>query len=686
MTTVAAGIKAALATIGFYDVHLRRSPFPGIAVLTYHGVRPEGATGDAMAFANLHVTAARLDEHMRVLRRLCTPISLEQFGEIAAGRMAAPPAAVLVTFDDGYRTVLTEALPVLERWDIPSAVFVCPDPIERQVRFWFDAVSAQHGDNRVCELKRVPYEEWRRAINAATMPVSADDPHAPLSVPELKQLARHPLITIGGHTMTHPLLASLPRERQLEEIRGCRLRLNEWLGTPVRWFAYPDGQPGADFLSETVQVVAEAGFEEGFAVGEQFTEPATMRYQQRRFTMLQSTTGVELSHRLSLTYPRNRESRSFTFPKLPLRDAALGVMSTMSGRHAALLPAQAADERSIADVRAPYRVAGDFLALEIGDRGRGVLAATFLPQNGASWSVDALPYDGPGALTLDLEAGVVHWNGEPRGSVTGGEAVASRRFDWHVTLTTEEGQRTRTTSHYVVRDGEVGSSYYNGDDYQCYEEESAEVHAEVVALAREHSAFGPVLEIGCATGGTLAALHAAGFNGYGIDFSQWAIERAAERLGPGRVWQCDIEQGELPAQVQSRGPFGMIVMAAVLEHFHQPFEVIARLTPLVVSGGSMIIITTNASSLSRRVFESDWEGYFDWTHHGVDAITPSTLRNALNVQGWDVASMHTWHVWDRSADPIHASLREWFSADARLRKLLHERELGDFITCVAKRR
>jgi hypothetical protein len=128
------------------------------------------------------------------------------------------------------------------------------------------------------------------------------------------------------------------------------------------------------------------------------------------------------------------------------------------------------------------------------------------------------------------------------------------------------------------------------------------------------------------------------------------------------------------------------VMAAVLEHFHQPYEVIARLTPLVASGGSIIIITTNASSLSRRVFESDWEGYFDWTHHGVDAITPSTLRNALNVQGWDVASLHTWHVWDRSADPIHASLREWFSADARLRKLLHERELGDFITCVAKRR
>jgi hypothetical protein len=42
-------------------------------------------------------------------------------------------------------------------------------------------------------------------------------------------------------------------------------------------------------------------------------------------------------------------------------------------------------------------------------------------------------------------------------------------------------------------------------------------------------------------------------------------------------------------------------------------------------------------------------------------------------------------VWDGNADPTHATLREWWASDARFRRLLTERDLGDLITCVATR-
>jgi hypothetical protein len=47
--------------------------------------------------------------------------------------------------------------------------------------------------------------------------------------------------------------------------------------------------------------------------------------------------------------------------------------------------------------------------------------------------------------------------------------------------------------------------------------------------------------------------------------------------------------------------------------------------------------------------------------------------------------LSTHSVWDGSADPVHETLRDWWVADARFRRLLTERDLGDFVTCVAVR-
>src|SRR5690606_22244971 len=48
---------------------------------------------------------------------------------------------------------------------------------------------------------------------------------------------------IGGHTITHPVLASLPDTEQWHEIAGCAERLEDELGEPMRIFSYPVGRP-----------------------------------------------------------------------------------------------------------------------------------------------------------------------------------------------------------------------------------------------------------------------------------------------------------------------------------------------------------------------------------------------------------------------------------------------------------
>ena len=93
--------------------------------------------------------------------------------------------------------------------------------------------------------------------------------------------------------------------------------------------------------------------------------------------------------------------------------------------------------------------------------------------------------------------------------------------------------------------------------------------------------------------------------------------------------------------------------------------------------------TTNADSLTRMVFGTQWEGYFDATHRGIDQVSARRLREELPRAGWRIERLTTYRIWDSDADPTHATLREWWAADARFRRLLTEHELGDLIVCVA---
>ena len=124
---------------------------------------------------------------------------------------------------------------------------------------------------------------------------------------------------------------------------------------------------------------------------------------------------------------------------------------------------------------------------------------------------------------------------------------------------------------------------------------------------------------------------------------------------------------------------------AVLEHFQNPFIVLGNLTRLMAPSATLLINTTNADSLSHMIFGSDWEGYFDWTHQGVGQVSVTTIRRELPRIGWRIGQLETEQAWDRSAYLTRATLREWWASDARFRRMLSERDLGDIVTCVAVR-
>ena len=376
-------------------------------------------------------------------------------------------------------------------------------------------------------------------------------------------------------------------------------------------------------------------------------------------------------------------------PRALAKRALLSTVASVTKRHPVLLPRTAADESSLLDVTAPYRVEGHTLQVNIRDRAPGTLTAVLrIPDrpnaSRTHWRSEPLPYDGPSTLRLDLETGQVHLGARPAGTLP--LPLPARRFLWSLDLDPHNGRRrSRMTGHYVPGGGDVDDTYYSGDNYVDYEAESLSTRDAIVHLARQYPFTGTALEIGCATGALLADLRGAGFDAVGVDSSAWAVERARDRVGADRVWQIDVEKDPRHPAVMSRAPFGALIMLSVLEHFAQPFSVLERLSTLIRRGGRLFLTTTNAGGLGRYLFQEDWEGYFDWTHLGVDQVSARSLREGLQRTGWRVEQLETTVIWDGNADPTHATLREWFASDARFRRLLVERNLGDLISCVATR-
>jgi len=110
--------------------------------------------------------------------------------------------------------------------------------------------------------------------------------------------------------------------------------------------------------------------------------------------------------------------------------------------------------------------------------------------------------------------------------------------------------------------------------------------------------------------------------------------------------------------------------------------VLANLSPFVAPGAILLLNTTNADSLAHLLLRKQWEGYFDYTHYGVDRVSVRSLREGLPHLGWRIEYLATQLVWGSNVDPIHATLRDW-RGDARFRRLLAELKLGDLIVCVA---
>lgn len=225
---------------------------------------------------------------MRFIRRHFQPLPLDEAVHRLRNQQL-PSRAICVTFDDGYADNATEALPVLRETGVPATFFVATgylnggrmfnDTVMETVRrlpqgpldLGAEGLGAREiqtdADRRaltgelIMGLKYLAREQRQAKAAALAERFGVELPDdLMMRDDQVRQLADAGM-TIGGHTLNHPILSQLPDVEAFEEIRQGKHALETLLDRPLSLFAYPNGRPGKDYGPEHAAMVRELGFD-----------------------------------------------------------------------------------------------------------------------------------------------------------------------------------------------------------------------------------------------------------------------------------------------------------------------------------------------------------------------------------------------------------------------------------------
>jgi glycosyltransferase involved in cell wall biosynthesis/peptidoglycan/xylan/chitin deacetylase (PgdA/CDA1 family) len=177
-----------------------------LRVLCYHAIASLAGNPVMMDYG---VPPDRFRAQLETLQRAgYHAVHPDEVARFVDGEGGLPLRALLVTFDDCYTDLVSEAAPILRALAVPAIAF---------------AVSGRLGRTN----------DWDRWLGASELSL--------LSAEEVKVLPTSG-VEVGGHSRTHSYLGALPDAALHAEIRGCADDLRA-LGLPrPRFFSYPHGE------------------------------------------------------------------------------------------------------------------------------------------------------------------------------------------------------------------------------------------------------------------------------------------------------------------------------------------------------------------------------------------------------------------------------------------------------------
>lgn len=282
--------------------YLRNTAGSGPAVVTYHGVFPKGYEIRNRALDGNLVRADELRRQLQLLKKYYYVITPEDFLQWFEEKQSLPARSILLTCDDALRNHLTEMVPILRELGLSCLFFATgasaeetpsmlwyeelylmlldardglalslPEadvsfgpiaPREKHARWWtlverfsqFDRGLRRKFLDQIREQLKLS-ENWREKFVQDSVLAAR---FLTLEVAGLRQLAAAGM-SIGAHSLSHPILARASEDLAWREISECRTVLEKALGQTVWAFAYPIGN-AATVTARDLRLAEQAGF------------------------------------------------------------------------------------------------------------------------------------------------------------------------------------------------------------------------------------------------------------------------------------------------------------------------------------------------------------------------------------------------------------------------------------------
>lgn len=219
--------------------------------------------------------AGWLERQLRYLRRAFTIVPLTAFvSSIGVPRKTDRARQAAIIFDDGLRSNIVVAYPLLRALGIPATFFVCPGLIEERRWLWTHEARrrlqfagrtlrralATELDvpadlepfiQRMKEMNlphRLQVEAKLRQATPRFVPSEVDREAFDLADWQELRALDPSIVTVGSHSMTHPILPTLRAAEIETELRDSRHMIEARLSRPAEFFSYPND----DFDERTV--------------------------------------------------------------------------------------------------------------------------------------------------------------------------------------------------------------------------------------------------------------------------------------------------------------------------------------------------------------------------------------------------------------------------------------------------
>tara|TARA_Y100001970_G_scaffold2704_1_gene3203 strand:+ start:58139 stop:59158 length:1020 start_codon:yes stop_codon:yes gene_type:complete len=199
---------------------------------------------------------------------------------------------VAITFDDGYKDNYQNALPILEKYNIPATIFISTRFIEGDIQtWWYDLWEIVLNNSRLdFQINEKQYSVVITSITRklkiyhlisnylimmdyksqttfmkkliSKYPVQVYKQEF-LNYDELNKLNNHQLITVGAHSHNHSSLSNISNRELLFEISHSKKLLEKKLKSKIEHIAYPYGRK-ENISTRVIEATREVGYKYGY--------------------------------------------------------------------------------------------------------------------------------------------------------------------------------------------------------------------------------------------------------------------------------------------------------------------------------------------------------------------------------------------------------------------------------------